>query len=313
MQYKYALLKYKGVNIGDEIQSIAAKQFLPRIDISIYREGLNRVESKQKIKMIMNGWFTPKPDKWPPSPSIEPLFISFHISEKHSVDLTSDKSIQYFKQHEPIGCRDYYTRDLLRSKGVDTYFSGCLTLTLKRSIKERSDEVLLVDLNKKIMESLPPKLLNNAILLSHSTRSPYIKNLYNFLIKKNEFICRLIRGSRIKLALDKVKKNDSKKTKMAEQLLDRYARAKLVVTSRLHCALPCLAFNTPVIFIHENLKDPRFRGLLKYLRGYSPNEFKKKVHEIEWDNLRSNPKSIEAIRNNLIKTCEKFIGDSRVN
>lgn len=33
----------------------------------------------------------------------------------------------------------------------------------------------------------------------------------------------------------------------AQRLLDLYRTAELVVTSRLHCALPCLAYGTPVI------------------------------------------------------------------
>src|SRR5205085_10361521 len=42
---------------------------------------------------------------------------------------------------------------------------------------------------------------------------------------------------------------------VAEDFLKKYATAKLVVTSRLHCALPCLAFGTPVIFIHFGFKN----------------------------------------------------------
>ena len=36
---------------------------------------------------------------------------------------------------------------------------------------------------------------------------------------------------------------------LAKQLLDQYARAKLVISTRIHGALPCLALNTPIIFI----------------------------------------------------------------
>jgi hypothetical protein len=47
--------------------------------------------------------------------------------------------------------------------------------------------------------------------------------------------------------------------------LKRYATAKLVITSRIHCALPCLALGTPVIFINafDSFVDScRFEGLL---------------------------------------------------
>ncbi|HIP92256.1 MAG TPA: hypothetical protein EYH25_02205 [Thermotoga sp.] len=127
---KYGLVMASTANLGDDIQALAAKQFLPRVDVILDREFLNQVSSKDIIKVIMNGWFTHRPDNWPPSFNIEPLFISFHISPAIANKLLSRKTVEYLKKYEPIGCRDEYTRDLLKSKGVDAYFSGCLTLTL---------------------------------------------------------------------------------------------------------------------------------------------------------------------------------------
>jgi exopolysaccharide biosynthesis predicted pyruvyltransferase EpsI len=48
----------------------------------------------------------------------------------------------------------------------------------------------------------------------------------------------------------------------AERLLEVYARAEMVVTTRLHCALPCLALGTPVLFMtrwpdHDRLEPAR--------------------------------------------------------
>ena len=66
-------------NIGDHIQSLAAAQFSKPIDEYVERENLNRYCSRDKGKMIMNGWFMRQPDNWPPSEQIKPLIISFHI------------------------------------------------------------------------------------------------------------------------------------------------------------------------------------------------------------------------------------------
>ena len=41
----------------------------------------------------------------------------------------------------------------------------------------------------------------------------------------------------------------------AAWLLGIYSSAKAVVTGRLHCALPCLALGTPVLFV-ESADDP---------------------------------------------------------
>lgn len=47
--------------------------------------------------------------------------------------------------------------------------------------------------------------------------------------------------------------------------MNKYAHAKLVITSRIHCALPCLALGTPVIYLNgfNNFVDTcRFNGIL---------------------------------------------------
>lgn len=51
---------------------------------------------------------------------------------------------------------------------------------------------------------------------------------------------------------------------IAENLLKKYATAKLVITSRIHCALPCLALGTPVILCVNNFDEKRYRGLDRF-------------------------------------------------
>ncbi|MCD7900830.1 MAG: polysaccharide pyruvyl transferase family protein [Bacteroides sp.] len=148
---KYGLLKYAEnkncFNIGDYIQSLAAKQFLPQVGEYINREAL-AVYKGEKIKMILNGWFTHNISNWVPSDNIDPLFISFHINSTAAPFLLNDKAINYLKKYEPIGCRDHFTLDILTRKGIKAYFSGCLTLTLdsykvKNILKE--DKIYIVD------------------------------------------------------------------------------------------------------------------------------------------------------------------------
>jgi hypothetical protein len=103
-------------------------------------------------------------------------------------------------------------------------------------------------------------------------------------------------------------KNSKYKFSLAQKRLDEYAQAKLVITSRLHCALPCLAFGTPVIFIHKNLKDPRFDGLLEYLHHYSVEDIITNTIAVDWENTNENPKDISIIRENLKERCIQFIG-----
>ena len=78
---KLGVVAYPGsINIGDEVQSVAAERLLPKVDYYIDREGMKNFQSEERVKLICNGWFMEEPDNWPPSPSIDPLFISFHVS-----------------------------------------------------------------------------------------------------------------------------------------------------------------------------------------------------------------------------------------
>ena len=58
---------------------------------------------------------------------------------------------------------------------------------------------------------------------------------------------------------------------MAKNLLVRYSKAKLVVSTRIHAALPCLAINTPVIFINKKY-DKRYPGIYELLNNIGLNK-----------------------------------------
>ena len=137
---------YDYINIGDYIQALAATQFLPHIDGFVDRDtDLDKVT--EKTVLILNGWFMYLPNNWPPSKNVYPLFVAFHINSNVKDALTRPDSITYLKDNEPIGCRDKNTVDLLRKKGVEAYFSGCLTLTLGKKFKSdsRNEKVYIVE------------------------------------------------------------------------------------------------------------------------------------------------------------------------
>lgn len=66
-------------NIGDYIQSVAQEQFYDHVDTYVEREALDTFFSDGKTNVIMNAWFMWRPEHFPPSPSINPLFVSMHI------------------------------------------------------------------------------------------------------------------------------------------------------------------------------------------------------------------------------------------
>lgn len=269
---KYGLLTYdenkKFFNVGDNIQSLAAKQFLPKVDALLNREKLADYHG-DPIKLIMNGWFTHNIHNWVPAGAIEPLFVSFHMNNTAAPYMLSEKGIAYFKKHEPIGCRDQFSADTLKAKGIDAYFTGCLTLTLdsyKVADSERGDDIYIVDPlysyptlekvtyhTKRFLRSI-----QNGSVFELGKRKKHLKNFIDADLLQSAI--------HINQEPPAGKYTDQQKFAMAEDLLQKYARAKLVITSRIHCALPCLAMGTPVIFVNgfDSFVDScRFDGILE--------------------------------------------------
>lgn len=149
MENKFGVLKFSSYNIGDEIQSVAAMQFLPQVDYYIHREDIDKFRSEgDKVKLIMNAWWMWRPDHFPPSKDIEPLLISMHISETIRNRFLENGVKEYLIQNGPVGCRDLGTLQYLQENNVPAYFSGCLTLTLqgnKEMKQNRKDYILCID------------------------------------------------------------------------------------------------------------------------------------------------------------------------
>lgn len=256
---KYAVMSYSTNNIGDDIQTLAAINFLKKKGITEYifidREKLCDYNGEHVI-LIMNGWFMHNINKFPPSDKITPIFISVHINKEPLIS----NNINYFKKYEPIGCRDTDTVNLFKKYSIDAYFTGCLTL-LFDNFKEKTEKKYLVDVfidGKQI-----PKIDFD------------ITNYKDYQIIKHNV----------------VKTDTSLKKRLidAEKLLNKYRKAKEVVTTRLHCILPCRAFNTNAIFIHKNYNtDARFSGLKKIINGDITQHNKKKGDKYNLEKIRNN-------------------------
>jgi len=297
---KIGLLTYSTANYGDDIQSIAAKQFLPRVDYYIDRDRMDRQKYIfADISVILNGWFMFPVNKtvyWPPPSNMRPLFTAFHMVNIFQVaaKMFSEQSKQYFKKFGPIGCRDWNTVHALQSLGIDAYYSGCLTLTLGKRDIPRSNKIIFCDpfghdgkwhyplpgdssFDEDIWRKIPKEIKANSEFLTHQIRNT-------------------------------TKTTPEERIAKAEALLDKYAGAKLVVTSRLHCALPCLAFNTPVLFISKIREaDTRHTGLSDLLRSVDLEDVRKKGLSIDLDNISSNPVDITAMAAQLRNTVNGFI------
>ena len=222
----FAGLEYLGLNnLGDNIQSIATERLLPGIVQRFNRDTLAYANPTIPLSIVMNGWFSHNPETClPRSVNLHPVFWGFHITDyNNSWDYFSSKEIvDYLKRHEPIGCRDPYTAERLSALGVETFVSYCLTLSLPRREKEpENGKIFVVD---AFQIPLPEELKMETVYYTHTSSFKYRGALKRF---------------------------------HARRLLQAYrSEARLVITTRLHCLLPCIAMGIPVVFFN-NPKDYR--------------------------------------------------------
>ena len=287
-QTKYGYFVYRTYNIGDDIQTLAAEQFLPSLDIPVDRDQISKTQ--EACKLICNSWYMHNSANnlllkrrarshlwffdWPPPAHIDTLLISMHFNSKFH--MMSKKAVAYYKENGPVGCRDFQTKRWLEKRGVPCYFSGCLTLTLPKIEAEKNSNIYFVDVGRgkdEVSRKLADSLGKEPIYMSHITTD-----------MSADF-----------------------KRKKAREVLKTYAAAKLVVTTRLHCALPCLAMGTPVIFIINSRKGPRFDGLAQYTHNYTYQEVMEGKFDIDWENPRPNPTEHLPVAEKLRERVKEFI------
>ena len=289
IQYKYKMQKRpdgplwpRDGNLGDAIQNLAVENIYKKAGISenslckVNRDELKTYNGKD-VKLVMQSWFGDYADVFPLpwSEKITPIFIGFHLS---TINNTRDRFIkekiyEQMKQYEPIGCRDRNTRDFLISLGVKAYFSGCMTLTFDKRKKEpQKGKIFLVDLTPDAEQVIPEEIKQEA--------DRTISHFYYW----NEY---------------PVNKQGAQEFEdYARKILQRYKNeAKLVITSKIHSAMPCVAMGIPVIFINEDSKNERFDVLNGILPVYTPKDNR----YIDWNPKATNIDQLKnAIMNNAV-------------
>ena len=228
----------KSTNIGDEIQTIAAMHAIKKLGYSF--DGFvdrNDFTPTRTVNILMNGFF--HADELPRflDERVRPIVSNIHISRHpplyRKAPLAVDaEPLRGYHAFEPLGVRDRATLALLQGMGFDAFFNYCLTLTFdKRDASITGDRIFIVDLDNM----LPlPKHIRNQHIEYINQDSPQIYS-------------------------------HETKMAMAGELLERYrTQAKLVITSKLHCALPCIAMGIPVIFFADD-RDERLHLVREFI------------------------------------------------
>ena len=269
----FASLKVSTENLGDHIQILAGLRLLARLGVEPARfiDRDNEIQSlpgldeeEGPIGILLNGWFKANRTEWPPHPKLTPIIYGFHIRLFQCPELLSETSIKFFRSHQPIGCRDVHTETLLRSNGVEAFTSNCLSLTLSRRIDNPVSqvEVFVVSRDERIKDYLPQSIGPYTFINHYSGSSDFAANM-----------------------------------KRTEEVLATYrSRARLVITTFLHSALPAIAMGIPVIVFypineetaHESDRE-RFSSLENLLRVY-------RLEEIDSVNWKPKPVDVSKIK-----------------
>lgn len=254
------------------------------------------------VKIIGNGWFRLNDSLHVPCEAMDPLWIAVHVNQISDA-IKQRKVIEYFRNYSrirPVGCRDLKTLRFFSSQGVNAYFSGCLTTTLKRSdySEDNNRKGLVIsdlpNLNPKRNKFFPlgrwwlyKRVLPNVIGHDFLERNDEIKEISHAMT---------------------IHSTHKERFERARSLLKTYASARLVLTSRIHCALPCLALGTPVVLIAPY--DPeRYEGLTELMNHVYID--RRRVSEVsicrdENGNI-VNPKKHQELAEKLRKTCLDFV------
>lgn len=289
------LYNKRTTNVGDDIQSYALENLLPRVDTMVDRENMNTNAhfDNKPTATVMAAWFMGKKWQWPPADCLRPLFTSFHYTDftnypnkyfRSEFEYISGPGAQYLDAWGPVGCRDLFTMEQLQKRGIEAYFSGCVTLTLPKQpvTKDAGKYVCLVDV---------PKAVENKI-----------RDIYKDTGKEIRVMTHLTKASNL-LTI-------AHRRSEVEKLLTTYQNAFCVITKRLHVTLPCLAMETPVILVNAKMDPTRFRPYKDWVPSMTPDEFVERDVTDLLLNPKPNSKEYLPYREELIRQITEFANNA---
>lgn len=229
-------------NIGDVLQAVAVADHLPDPPLVLDRENLAAAASRERLLFFANGWYMHDYAKFPPPPNLVPIYVSVHFS--NAAILQKRENIAHFKEHGPIGARDRKTLFMLRAAGIPSYYSGCFTAGIKRrSGAETESRLIVVDgIDHKLPDGAVQEIGRRLGMTPHRMSHDPVE---------------------IDLTFEEYAKESFTR---AAELLRTYCSSQLVVTTKIHCALPCVAMGVPVVLVHPDPSEERLAPAAEFLK-----------------------------------------------
>ena len=203
------------------------------------------------------------------SDRIIPVFLGMAILADH----LDSEEVEYLKKFQPIGCRDQFTMEVLRKYNIICYLNGCMTATFpKRKLSSDNvpSKVFCVDVPESFVKKIPREIKKECVFGNHVYMSDECP--------------------------------DGTEAKAKEVYGEYRDKARLIITTRLHAALPCAAMGIPVILAKDQLSY-RFAIVSKLMHVYSKDEF----DEINWN---PEPVEYEEFKHKMLNNASKRVMDA---
>lgn len=198
------------------------------------------------------------------SQKIYPVFLALSILSES----LGERDIEYLKRFSPIGGRDNHTFNIMNKYGIPAYLFGCMTMTFPKVWNDdnNKDMVFCVDISDKLLESIPDNIHRKCV---------YLSNAYD---------------------IEEIEGRPEDKAREVYELLIK--KASLVITARMHVAIPCIAAGIPVVFA-KDVYSYRFVGINRIIKIYSEEEYSLidwQVKPIEYEEIKQKMLELAANR-----------------
>lgn len=223
-------ISYTTPNLGDDIQTLACiAQYEQTLDLDLdtlsYIDRDNPVVDgpAHRYELDVNCWYGlgDQPMGFPGA--IEQQLTS--VSLRWANGQVPNGVLQWLQSNGPVGCRDRYSEWLCHQYDIEATLTPCPTLRLRRShlpdLGEPTEPLLIVDA---------------AVKLPGAERDTH------------------------HLTVEQRALPPARRMALARSKLIRYAQAEGVITSRIHCAYPCIGMGVPVYFVPDGRVVSRIEG-----------------------------------------------------
>ncbi len=220
-----AVYSYCSDNIGDDMQSLVLRRWLGyREDEILYfdRDRHHFVGDRQpdsnSVQLLVNAFIGEGALPIPQNEAfeIQPIFLAIHMA---SVAHDNPEKLDQLRKFAPVGCRDKQALRECEQHDVPAYYAGCPTILCEPADIPHDIDILLVDIDPRKLPALPERRV--------------IRYSSNMNVRQDTPV--------------------AVRREMCLRRWELLSRSRLVVTSKLHAAMPALGMGRPVVFIKQGI------------------------------------------------------------